>query len=349
MDDAQQPTSEKASRDASNAAHGQVLTESEHLPIPTLVLRSALGGLLMGLANLVPGISGGTMLLAAGVYPTFIASIAELTTLRIRLRAVIALGSIAGAAGASILLLAGTMRSLVVDERWVMYSLFIGLTLGGVPLVWRLARPASIGLITGTVLAFSAMVAMALGTEAQRSGAADPLLLGLSGLAGASAMILPGVSGGYLLLLLGQYEPILGAIDGLKEGLMSAGGPSGDLLGPSLLTLLPVGVGVLLGIVGVSNAVRWLLDRFEKPTLGVLLGLLLGSVVGLYPFQQPTQPDPGFIHRGQVLDASAVAELEEKHWPLQRFDPTPGQAAGSLGLILLGLGATWLIDRIGDD
>ena len=126
------------------------------------------------------------MLLAAGVYPTFIASIAELTTLRIRLRAVIALGSIAGAAGASILLLAGTMRSLVVDERWVMYSLFIGLTLGGVPLVWRLARPASIGLITGTVLAFSAMVAMALGTEAQRSGAADPLLLGLSGLAADS-------------------------------------------------------------------------------------------------------------------------------------------------------------------
>ena len=130
---------------------------------------------------------------------------------------------------------------------------------------------------------------------------------------------------------------------------MGAGGPSGDLLGPSLLPLLPVGLGVLLGIVGVSNAVRWLLDRFEKPTLGVLLGLLLGSVVGLYPFQQPTQPDPGFIHRGQVLDASAVAELEEKHWPLQRFDPTAGQAAGSLGLILLGLGATWLIDRIGDD
>ena len=303
----------------------------------------------MGLANLVPGISGGTMLLAAGVYPTFIASIAELTTLRIRPRAIAALISIAGAAGLSILLLAGTMRSLVIEERWIMYSLFIGLTLGGVPLVWRLARPLSSGLVGGTLVAFGLMVAMAFGTETQRAGPADPLLLGLSGLAGASAMILPGVSGGYLLLLLGQYEPILAAIDGLKESLLGPGGPSSDLLGDSLLTLLPVGLGVLVGIIGVSNAVRWLLDRFEKPTLGVLLGLLLGSVVGLYPFQQPSQPDPGFIHRGQVLDVSAIAQLEEKHWPLRRFDPSAGQTTGALGLILLGLGATWLIDRVGSD
>ena len=106
-----------------------------------LVARGVLGGTLMGLANLVPGISGGTMLLAAGVYPGFIAGIAEVTTLRFRLRSLLLLGAIVASAAVGILLLAGTVRSLVVDHRWIMYSLFIGLTLGGVPLVWRLARP----------------------------------------------------------------------------------------------------------------------------------------------------------------------------------------------------------------
>ena len=319
------------------------------MPLPALLARGGLGGVLMGLANLVPGISGGTMLLAAGVYPTFIASIAELTTLRIRTRPLLALAAIGGAAALAILLLAGTMRSLVVEQRWIMYSLFIGLTLGGVPLVWRLARPATTGLIVGAIGAFLLMAVMALGGEVSRDGESDPVLLALSGLAGASAMILPGVSGGYLLLLLGQYEPILGAVDGLKEGLVGSAGVSVPLLTTSLTTLLPVGVGVGVGIIGVSNAVRWLLDRFEKPTLGALLGLLLGSVVGLYPFQEPVSPEAGYLHRGQVRDAGEASALEEKYWPLERFTPGAGQAAGAGALILLGLGATLLIDRIGSD
>ncbi len=329
--------------------HGHALSESEAMPLPALLARGGLGGVLMGLANLVPGISGGTMLLAAGVYPTFIASIAELTTLRIRTRPLLALAAIGGAAALAILLLAGTMRSLVVEQRWIMYSLFIGLTLGGVPLVWRLARPATTGLIVGAIGAFLLMAVMALGGEVSRDGESDPVLLALSGLAGASAMILPGVSGGYLLLLLGQYEPILGAVDGLKEGLVGSAGVSVPLLTTSLTTLLPVGVGVGVGIIGVSNAVRWLLDRFEKPTLGALLGLLLGSVVGLYPFQEPVSPEAGYLHRGQVLDAVEASALEEKYWPLERFTPGAGQAAGAGALILLGLGATLLIDRIGSD
>lgn len=323
------------------------IDEVEAMPLPMLAARGGIGGVLMGLANLVPGISGGTMLLAAGVYPTFISSIAELTTLKIRPRPIVALASIGGAAAISILLLAGTMRDLVVEQRWVMYSLFIGLTLGGVPLVWRLAKRTTPGLIVGAVASFLLMVAMAFGGEASRSGDASFWLLGLSGLAGASAMILPGVSGGYLLLLLGQYEPILGAVDTLKQGLVGSGGFSLSLVQESLATLVPVGIGVAVGIVGVSNLVRWLLVRFEKPTLGVLLGLLLGSVVGLYPFQQPIPPSAGFEHRGHVLTAVEAAELEHKYWPLARFTPGAGQVGGAVALALAGLGATWLIDRIG--
>ena len=104
---------------------------------PGVVVRCGAGGVLMGLANLVPGISGGTMLLAAGIYPRFIRAVADVTTLKLRMSSLVVLGAVACAAGLAILLLAGTVRDLVVDHRWIMYSLFIGLTLGGVPLVWK--------------------------------------------------------------------------------------------------------------------------------------------------------------------------------------------------------------------
>ena len=111
------------------------------------------------------------------------------------------LSCVAGSAFLAILLFAGLMKALVIDHRWIMYSLFIGLTLGGVPLVWRLARPASLGLVLGVVAGFILMLLLN-SIQAAGTGEHDIALLFLSGLAGASAMILPGVSGGYLLLLL---------------------------------------------------------------------------------------------------------------------------------------------------
>ena len=138
---------DSGNRSGPQAEHGRAIAASEAMPIRLLALRGAIGGVLMGLANLVPGISGGTMLLAAGVYPLFIESIAQVTRLRFRLHALVALGTIGGSAAVAILLLAGVMKSLVVEQRWIMYSLFIGLTLGGVPLVWRLAKPASPGVL----------------------------------------------------------------------------------------------------------------------------------------------------------------------------------------------------------
>ena len=93
--------------------------------------RAVAGGVLMGLANLVPGISGGTMLLAVGIYPRFIEAVADTTRLRLRLQPLLLLSVVAAAGGLAILLLAGFLRDLVVHQRWIMYSAFIGLTLGG--------------------------------------------------------------------------------------------------------------------------------------------------------------------------------------------------------------------------
>jgi putative membrane protein len=317
------------------------------MPVPLLVIRSAIGGVLMGLANLVPGISGGTMLLAAGVYPSFIGAIADLSTLRIRTRGMITIGVIAGAAGIAILLLAGTMKDLVVEQRWLMYSGFIGLTLGGVPLVWKLARPATPAVWGGAVFAFALMVLMQFGGDSTGGGEQNIFLLGMSGLAGASAMILPGVSGGYLLLLLGQYENILGSIDQVKEALLGDAGFNMVLLMDAMWVVVPVGIGVLVGVVGVSNLLKWLLERYAKATLGALLGLLLGAVVGLWPFQHPIEPTVGDIIKGQVVSIETIANIEKDDWKLERFEPTGGEVGTSLGLILGGLLVTLAVARIG--
>jgi putative membrane protein len=288
------------------------------------------------------------MLLATGVYPSFINSIAEVTMLRLRPRPLIVLATIGGAAILAIGLLAGPTRTLVMDERPLMYSFFIGLTLGGLPLVWRLARPATPGVWLGAAAAFALMVVMAIGSDGGPGGhSSSPLLLMLSGLAGASAMILPGISGGYLLLLLGQYEPILGAIDEVKEGLIGAAGfDLARVLGATDV-VLPVGVGVAIGIVGVSNGLRWLLDRHEKPTLGGLLGLLLGAVVGLYPFQAAVPPEAGFQIDGRVVEADELAAIPEQDWPIERYRPNSTELATSSAAIGLGLVLTLGIARVG--
>ena len=320
-------------------------TEPAAGPLLPLAVRGAIGGALMGLANLVPGISGGTMLLAAGVYPAFIAAVADVTTLRFRTRPIALLGAVGGAAALAILLLAGPMRNLVVDHRWAMYSLFIGLTLGGAPLVWRLARPATPAVYAAAAAAGLLMLVMQAGFGAGNPGGEpDRFLLFVSGLAGASAMILPGVSGGYLLLLLGQYETILGAVDTFKTGLLDR--DAGLLLGASGL-LLPVGLGVAAGVAGVSNLLRRLLDRCRQATLGALLGLLLGAVAGLWPFQHPVEPAPGAIVRGQVVTEASLPDLDPADWPVEPFRPSAGQAGGALALLLSGLAATTAVARIG--
>ncbi len=323
--------------------------EAEERSLQDVALRGALGGFLMGLANLVPGISGGTMLLAAGVYPDFIQAIADLTRLRFHLRAVVVLGAVGGAAALAILFGAGLLKDLVLTYRWVMYSLFIGLTLGGVPLVWGLIGRFERRAALGTAAGFLGMAALALaqarggGTVAGEEAAAPMLLLG--GIAGASAMILPGVSGGYLLLVLGLYVPILAGIDAFKDALK--GVDLAALLDPLFGVVVPVGAGVVLGVGLVSNAVKWLLDHHRSPTLGVLLGLLVGAVVGLWPFQRGIPPEPGDVVKGRVMTPALIAELDPEDYPVRYFAPSGAQVAGSLGLVVAGFAVTGAVAWLG--
>ena len=259
----------------------------------------------MGLANLVPGISGGTMLLASGIYPRFIESIAELSTLKFNKRAFAVLGLVGVAAALAILLLAGTVKTAVVDHRWAMYSVFIGLTLGGVPVIWQMARPVDRRFWIGAALGLAAMVWLAwlqMSGEPESAARHGWLIMFVAGVAGASAMILPGVSGGYLLLVLGVYVPVLGAIDAFKDALKA--GDMAAAMTPTMQVIVPVGLGVAAGVLVVSNLVKFVLDRYTQLTLGSLMGLLVGAVVGLWPFQHGEPPM--FFTPGAVDVAKAV-------------------------------------------
>jgi len=315
---------------------------------PKWGLRCLLGGALMGLANLVPGISGGTMLLAAGIYPRFIQALAELSGLRFRKSSFIVLGLVGVAGAGAILLGAGTVKDAVVEHRWAMYSLFIGLTLGGVPVLWQMARPATNPFWAGIVVGLLVMVALAwlqiFGASSGTSREGVPMMF-IAGVAGASAMILPGVSGGYLLLVLGVYVPVLSAIDALKEALRAGNLESAS--DPVLGVVLPVGVGVAIGVLVISNLIKLVLERFEQPTLGALMGLLVGAVFGLWPFQEGVAPKVGEMFKGQVLTAERLADLSPDKYPTEFYAPTFTDVMMAVGLIGVGYMITTLVARVG--
>jgi len=268
-------------------------------------LRVFLGGFLMGVANLVPGVSGGTMILALGLYDRFIRTVAQATSLRWSADLFRFLAVVLAGAALAVLGLSSPAVWLVTEHRWVAYSLFVGMTLGGVPELWRVVRPMGTQEIVSGTLGLALMAAFAWGM----SGTALPqnfVVLTLVGALAASSMILPGISGSYILLIFGLYDVVVGSIR-----------PSellGDF-GASFRILLPVGIGVAIGIGGLSNVLKVLLERHERPTHAALLGLLLGSVLGLWPFQDAADPDlsprPQLKAVQLVVEETPLVEIAE--------------------------------------
>ncbi len=245
---------------------------------PSRALRIAVTGALMGTANLIPGVSGGTMVLAMGLYEEFIEAVAEVTALRLRPGRVAFLVLLLAAAGLAVVFLASLILYLLFIAPSFMFALFIGLTLGGTPTLLRMIGRVNLSCVLAMLAGLAAMAVLAFTTQAAdmpRNMAMDFA----SGVIGTMAMVLPGISGSYMLLVLNQYDRVIGAVDDLRQMNWSA-----------LRIVIPVGVGVAAGMVGIANALRYLLRRHEKATLGFLMGLLLGSVLGLWPFgRAPTE------------------------------------------------------------
>jgi putative membrane protein len=302
----------------------------------------------MGLANLVPGISGGTMLLATGVYQHFVAAVAELATLRFRIQTIAVLGSILLGAGVAVIAAAGIAEHLVVHYQWVMYSLFIGLTLGGAPLLLTMIKPLEKTAVMWGIAGFAAMAVL---TWAQMGGStAEPIssswiMLFIAGIAAGAAMVLPGVSGSYLLLVLGQYLAMVAGIRAIRDAISDW---SFDGILATMPVILPIGVGIVIGVVVVSVVVKFLLDRCRAATLGFLLGLLLGAVLGLWPFRAGIEPEVGDVIRGERIGTTEQAsEIDPAHWNTATFTPSMTQGGVSLVLVLGGLAISLAIGRLG--
>ena len=325
------------------------------------------GGVLMGLANLVPGVSGGTMILAMGLYDRFIGALADVTRLRWKRSSIFFLVWIAVGALAALVGLSGVAVGLVTDHRWVMYSLFIGMTLGGAPELVTQCKPFRVAPGLAFLLAFSLMALLAWGLQSA-SIPENTLVFVFMGVLGAASMILPGISGSYMLLIFGMYDVVIGAISisALRED------PTG-----SLKILVPVGIGAVLGMGLLSNILKHFLARHSAASHAALLGLLLGSVLGLWPFRVPVNEDLASKpfrksvvmlvageelatvkeKYGLELDEARATELRTTYAgksagdlkqlgdELERFDPTGGQIGMSIGLFVLGFGLTRMLSR----
>ena len=107
-----------------------------------------------------------------------------------------------------------------------------------------------------------------------------------AGMLGMSAMVLPGVSGAYMLLILGRYETILAAVSVGKSYALSCGGQGDPVF---LQVVIPTVIGAVFSLVFLSNVLKWMLHRHRALTVGLLLGILLGSVVGIWPFDAASE------------------------------------------------------------
>lgn len=289
------------------------------------VVRTLIGGALMGVANIIPGVSGGTMVLALGLYERFVESVAEVTRFRFRARDLVFLGLLGGAAVVAIAAMAGPIVWGLENAHHLMFGLFIGLTLGGVPLLWKEIQPLRPPAILGAVGGLAVMVVIAFFLKNVPLPANWFLFL-FAGIIASAAMVLPGISGSYLLLIFGLYLPVSKAIKDFVSALK--GMDFAVIWANGFGVLLPVGIGVLVGIAGLTNALKALLARYHAPTMGALLGLLLGSVIGIFPFA-------ALIEKGEV-----IAEAP----PL-----TAVNIALVLIAIVVGLGITLGVSHLGGE
>ncbi|HEX6286087.1 MAG TPA: DUF368 domain-containing protein, partial [Acidimicrobiia bacterium] len=245
------------------------------------MVRSLVGGFLMGAADLVPGVSGGTIALVIGIYERLIASVrqgslalgslikADFTKFTEHFRAVewrFLIPLLIGILTAVISLARVLEHQLDVNPE-IMAGGFFGLVVGSVLIAWRLIRrPEPMHIAVALVVAVILFVLLGLGED---TNVADPTLLAFFG-AGAlaiCAMILPGISGSLILLLIGMYAPVLAAVN------------DRDYLSVGVFVL-----GATIGLALFSQVLHWALQQHHDVVLAGLVGLMAGSLRVLWPW-----------------------------------------------------------------
>ena len=242
----------------------------------------------MGAADVIPGVSGGTIAFITGIYDQLVGSIASINAEAFRLllqgrfkafwrhiNGGFLLSLIAGI-GVSVITLAGLMQMLLTTYPIQTWAFFFGLIVASSIFIlrgisgWHLREYLMV--ILGVLL--GATVCTLSPTQTP-----DGLwFIFLSGAIAICAMILPGISGSFILLILGKYQYIMGCISDLV---------SGTDVTRNLLILGVFAAGALVGIIGFSKLLHWLLARWNKEVLIVMAGFIIGSLVKIWPWGNP--------------------------------------------------------------
>jgi putative membrane protein len=311
-------------------------------------------GVAMGSADIVPGVSGGTMAFILGVYEDLIGAIKSFNLDLIRTvlkgdfkgavamvpwRFLLALG---GGIIAAILTLVTALEFALERYPVYLFAFFTGLIVASIIAVathvkWNAASIAA--LLMATVGAF-----LIMGLRPQVIPH-TPLILFASGAVAICAMILPGVSGSFLLLVLGQYEFIIGSLRSLI---------SFENVGPSLVAVISVALGCVVGIVIFSRILSWLLHRYENTTVAALVGFMIGSLRVIYPFKQAVLGENGelltYINTEEIEVAVTRNVLPWNAQHMEQLDllaPLSGaEVAIALGLALLGFLLVSYLDHL---
>lgn len=257
-------------------------------------------GACMGAADVIPGVSGGTIAFIMGIYDEFVGSIARIDSAAVRMlfsgqfrkfwkhiNGGFLLSLVLGI-GVSVVSLAGLMQMLLSNYPIQTWAFFFGLIVASSLFIlrgisgWRVLDGAflALGIILGVVVCTLSPVQTT-----------DALwFVGLSGALAICAMVLPGISGSFILLILGKYKFIMGAISSFVGNIgwiWGASGASASVFWESFIVLAVFLLGAVVGILGFSKFLHWLLARWHKETLVVLAGFILGSLVKVWPWNNP--------------------------------------------------------------
>jgi putative membrane protein len=236
-------------------------------------------GFLMGAANVIPGVSGGTMALILGIYEELINAIRSINLKFLRLITILnikeALSSVPWPfllpVGLGVLLatfsLAEVLSWLLDRYPVIVWSFFFGLILSSVITVSRVIKqwriPTIVAIAVGTITAYGLFGVIPVSTPNA------PWFIFVSGFIAICAMILPGISGAYMLVLLGKYHYILEALNN-----------------KDFFTLFIIGAGALVGLISFAQILGWLLKRYYDLTMAILIGLMCGSLRKIWPWKE---------------------------------------------------------------
>ena len=245
----------------------------------------AVKGACMGAADVIPGVSGGTIAFITGIYDQLIESINSIngTALKLFFSGKFKefwkhingsfLVSLFCGILVSVLSLAGLMQYLLEHHPIQTWAFFFGLIVASSIFILRGIQGWNMKSAMFPVLGVVLGIVVCTLSPTQTPDAL--WFIFLSGAIAICAMILPGISGSFILLILGKYKYIMGAITGLTTG---------AAVGESLVILCVFAVGAVCGILAFSRLLHWLLARFNKETLMVLAGFIIGSLVKVWPW-----------------------------------------------------------------